>query len=249
MTLWFGHFPIQAIWEAAKWNGIHPAFLMENPKSIGVSLWNCRGPWVPSCGWRAYPNNPGQIACFSAAQLFTFFRRKTTDRHIGMDNEKKHARCVMRVRATMCVWSPCFCIHTCGKGRFVRPPGNHQKWDVLSFHGSDSRTVSKRKTHQPSFKFCLDCFSIVPDLGFRYPMKGITESSFYTLKQRARGSMWGLRETLSYLLVQNVVVQEEPGENSTGLLFFTLECDTLEEWAQMQPDDDDFLFTFGLFWL
>lgn len=93
----FGHFSIRAIWEAAKWNGIHPAFLMENPKSIDVSLWNRQGPWVPSCGWRAYPNNPGQIACFSAAQLLTFFsgqKKKPTDRHTGMDNKKEHVSTV-----------------------------------------------------------------------------------------------------------------------------------------------------------
>lgn len=99
MTLWLGHFPIQAIWETAKWNGIHPAFLMENPKSIDVSLWNRRGPWVPSCGWRAYPNNPEQIACFSAAQLLTLFQqgeKNNTDRHIGVDNKTKKARRVMK---------------------------------------------------------------------------------------------------------------------------------------------------------
>lgn len=103
---------IQAIWEAAKWNEIHPAFLMENPKSIDVSLWNRQGPRAPSCGWRAYPNNPGHIVCFSAAQLLTF-RRKTSGRHIGMDNKKKHNRCVI-------LWegNGCLSIHACGKGRW-----------------------------------------------------------------------------------------------------------------------------------
>lgn len=72
-----GHFPTQAIWETAKWNGIHPEFLMETPKSIDVSLWKRRqGRRAPSCGWSASPNIPGQTACFSAAQLLTFFPYK-----------------------------------------------------------------------------------------------------------------------------------------------------------------------------
>lgn len=115
--LWFGHFSIQAIWEAAKWNGIHPALLMENPKSIDASLWNRQGPWVPSCGWRAYPNNPGQIACFSAAQLL----KKSTDRHTDMDNKKKHvctvSVCVCLWLMQPCVYSMCVWVHGCGKER------------------------------------------------------------------------------------------------------------------------------------
>lgn len=248
MTLWFGHFPIQAIWEAAKWNGIHPAFLMENPKSIGVSLWNCRGPWVPSCGWRAYPNNPGQIVCFSAAQLLTFFKRKTTDRHFGVDNKKKHGVCDESESNNMCV--ECFCIHTCGKGRrknsrFVRPPGNHQIWDVLSFQGSDSGTVS----HLPSFKFSLDCISTDPDLGVTPRRASLNQ--LYTLKQIARGFMWRLRETLSYLYVQNVAVRAEPGENSPGLLFWNLYAGMWHAWRTSTDATWRrwFLFTFLLFWL
>lgn len=146
MTLWFGHFPIQAIWEATKRNGIHPAFLMENPKSIDVSLWSCRGPWAPSCRWRAYPNNPGQIAWFSAAQLLTCFSRKTADRHIGVDNKKKHARCVMRAKARLC-------LHTCGRARRREVEEMlNSKW----CHVSDRRMLSRRKTHRPVFKFYIN---------------------------------------------------------------------------------------------
>lgn len=72
----FGRFLIQAIWAAAKWNGIHPAFLMENPKSIDVSLWRWRRRGAPSCGWKACPNKPGQTVCFccsAAVNLCIFF--------------------------------------------------------------------------------------------------------------------------------------------------------------------------------
>lgn len=142
MTLWFDS-SIRAIWEAAKWNGIHPAFLMENPKSIDVSLWSRQGPGAPSCGWRVYPNNPGQIACFSAAQLLTcflFFHRKRR-KNSGVET------CRMRKRRK-CIGRSVFML--VGKARrgkkscFTRQ--NQQKRRSLL-------SLSQKKNYQPPFKF------------------------------------------------------------------------------------------------
>lgn len=118
---------------------------MENPKSIDVSLWSRQGPWVPSCRWMAYPNNPEQIACFSAAQLLTFFwGKKPTDRHEGMDNRKKHVCTV-----GLCAQSECMCVHCvlvdCGKGRWKKRTESSETYAV----GSDRRPVTKKEMSTP----------------------------------------------------------------------------------------------------
>lgn len=136
-------FPIQTIWEAAKWNGIHPAFLMENPKSIDVSLWNRQGPWVPSCGWKAYPNNPEQIACFSAAQLLTFLRKKNTDRHEGMNNRKKHV-CTVGVCTESDCNHVCVCVYTVCWLIVGKEHGERKESSETYAVGSDRRPVARK---------------------------------------------------------------------------------------------------------